>query len=179
MRRLATAIIWGVIVLSTGFSQSADAGSTDTSGLLHQSWFKDSNLDLGKDLADAKTEGKILAVLFEQRGCTYCQQMHEVNFQDRKIVDFLNANFSIVQLDFRGERDVISVAGERIAERKLAREYHVNGTPNVVFINQAGENVYRMPGYAEPGLFLAVFEYVKEKAYEHSSIQDWYKNRGS
>lgn len=166
-----------LVIIGSWLIQPSLARAGEDSGLLYQPWFKHSDFDLRKDLADAKAVGKTLAVLFEQRGCVYCQQMHDVNFKDDKIIKFITDNFSVVQLDFRGDREVIDISGERLPERILARQYQVNGTPNIVFFGKDGKNVFRMPGYAEPRIFMAVFEYVNEKAYEHSSIQTWFKNR--
>jgi len=146
-------------------------------GLYHPAWFKKSDLDLSKDLADATAKGKILALFFEQRGCSYCRRMHLENFAYPEIVDYVRAHFEAVQLDFRGGREVAHVTGETMTERELARRYQVNGTPNIVFLDGKGDMVFRMPGYAEPALFLVVFQYVKEKGYAQGSIQDWIKSR--
>ena len=45
-------------------------------GLFHQTWFKESFLDLREDFEEARAEGKRFAVVFEQRGCIYCIKMH-------------------------------------------------------------------------------------------------------
>ena len=177
MKNLLSSVSWLflIVTLSLGVhSGDASAGS----GLLTQPWFATTNLDLREDFSNARKQGKILAILFEQRGCSYCQQMHAVNFQSDEIVNFLVKNYHVIQLDYRGERQMIDLDGNATTEAELVRTFRVNGTPNVVFIDENMKFVYRMPGYAPPDLFLAVFQYVKEKAYDHSSIQIWYKSRG-
>jgi thioredoxin-related protein len=176
MKNLLSPVSWIILVLMVITSvqpYSASAGP----GLLTQPWFASSNLDLREDFGKARKQGKILALLFEQRGCSYCQQMHAVNFQSGEIVSFIKENYYVVQLDYRGERDVVDLDGNKTTEADMVRLFRVNGTPNVVFIDENRKFVYRMPGYAPPDLFLAVFQYVKEKGYEHSSIQNWYKER--
>ncbi len=157
--------------------QSLPAPVMGEDGLHKQPWFKKSDLDLRKDLADANRRGRILSLMFEQKGCSYCRRMHTENFAYREIVDYMTAHFETVQLDLRGQRLVTQIDGTPIEESKLARKYRVNGTPNVVFLGPDGETVFRMPGYAEPALFLAVYQYVKEKGYEQASIQEWIKSR--
>src|SRR4051794_21433869 len=45
-------------------------------GLYRQSWFHLSFLNLKEDFAEARASGKRFAILFEQRGCPYCAQLH-------------------------------------------------------------------------------------------------------
>jgi len=176
MKSGITAVVFLIMLASFGLTDRSSAGSD---GLLSQPWFKHSNLDLRKDLSEANADGKILAILFEQQGYVYCQQMYDVNFKEPEIVNFITGNFSVVQLDFRSHRSVTDTVGITSEERLLARTYQVNGTLNIVFIDETGKQVYRMPGYAPPALFLAVFEFVKEKAYRTSTIQAWYREHRS
>src|SRR6266851_1263952 len=61
-------------------------------GLFHQSWFHLSFLDLRQDFAEAKTAGKRFAVLFEQRGCPYCAEMHTKVLAQKYINDYVREN---------------------------------------------------------------------------------------
>ena len=49
-------------------------------GLYHQDWFVESFLDLREDLKEAADKGKHFAILWEQRGCPYCEKMHKSQF---------------------------------------------------------------------------------------------------
>jgi len=73
-------------------------------GLHKQAWFYDSFLEMGLDLEDAAAEGKGLIVIFEQRGCPYCRELHEVNFNIPEIVAYQSENYLTVQLNLRGDR---------------------------------------------------------------------------
>src|SRR2546430_2096083 len=67
----------------------------DEDGLYRQSWFNVSFLDLREDFAEAKAEGKRLAVIFEQKGCPYCMKMHTEVLAQRYINDYVRENFRI------------------------------------------------------------------------------------
>jgi len=64
-------------------------------GLYHQDWFVESFLNLKDDLTEAADEGKHFAILWEQRGCPYCRELHRVNFARPEIREYIKANFNI------------------------------------------------------------------------------------
>lgn len=48
-------------------------------GLHVQPWFLDTFRDVREDMQEAADAGKQVAILFEQKGCPYCREMHRVN----------------------------------------------------------------------------------------------------
>ncbi|MYG51452.1 MAG: thioredoxin, partial [Rhodospirillaceae bacterium] len=58
----------------------ADEVKVGGDGLYHQDWFLQSFLDLKEDLQEAADAGKRLVILWEQKGCPYCKELHHVNF---------------------------------------------------------------------------------------------------
>jgi len=142
-------------------------------GMPTQSWFKEGTSDLSKDLAEAGKDGKILAIVWEQLGCYYCKLMHEVNFQDHDIVEFVRDRFEFVQLDMRGSKVVKDLDGGTMIESKLSRKSRVTGTPTIQFMDMDGKEVFRMPGYAKPPLFLTVFKYVADEAYKSLTLREY------
>jgi len=139
-------------------------------GLHTQPFFVDSFLELADDRRDAIQAGKHFAVIFEQRGCPYCREMHAVNFEVPEIREYVSGNFALLQLDMWGSRQVTDFDGTAIEERQLARRWGVNFTPTIVFFGNEGEiatkgseaEVMRMPGYFKPFHFISMFEFVRE-----------------
>lgn len=182
-RRYLKAILTGVILtglaLAAPLSLAQAAADVDprmaAEGFHMQPWQKVTTLDLNKDLALAKAEGKILVLMWEQLGCVYCAEMHNVNFQIPRIADYIQKNFYVVQMNMWGERTFRDFDGEDMAEEELARRHRVNGTPTLEYRKSAGKEAFRMPGYADPPIFLGVFEYVATGEYETVSINDWFK----
>jgi thioredoxin-related protein len=156
-------------------------------GLHKQDWFLDSFLDLGDDHAETTAEGKHLAVLFEQRGCPYCRELHEVNLDNPAIRDAIVPKFNILQLDLWGSRAVTDFDGTEMEERKLGRAWQVNFTPTIVFFPRdvdlvAGKSgrdaeIARMPGYFKPFHFVSMFEFVDTEAYKVQSFQRFLQDK--
>jgi len=190
MKRLLT----GLFVLFLGFSFVSPATSSENKklpeaevneeGLHVQPWFHESFLDLREDMAEAKAAGKQLVIMWEQRGCPYCREMHMVNLRIPEIVDYIKANFVVIQLNLWGDKEVTDVDGEVTTEKKLSRKYRVQFTPTIQFFpadlptdsKKPGHDVevWRLLGYWKPFHFLNSFVYVKEKGYEtEPNFQRW------
>lgn len=173
-RRSFNKIIFSAPLLFTASGFSAGAAEVNDDGLHVQPWFMETFLDLAEDKAEVEAEGKHFAVLFEQRGCPYCREMHEVNFARDEISNYVQSNFGILQLNMWGSREVTDFDGEALEERDLARKWNVNFTPTIVFLRKGGTGtmpqieVLRMPGYFKPFHFVSMFEYVAEEKYQGS-----------
>lgn len=152
-------------------------------GLYKQPWFLESFLELPDDLQGAANLGKRFAIMWELRGCPYCRETHLVNFARADIEEYIKANFEILQLNIIGSRKVTDFDGAEISEKALAAKYGVRFTPTFQFFPESsaalGEKapdkreVARAPGYLLPDDFLAMFRYVREKAYETKSFRDY------
>lgn len=152
-------------------------------GLFHQPWFLNSFLVLTDDLAEAEAAGKRFAIIWEQRGCPYCRETHMVNLARPEINKYIRENFSVLQLNLWGSREVTDFDGETMEERALARKWGIMFTPTIMFIGEAKDNVagrsgkdaevVRMPGYFKPFHFISMFEYVREGAYRTTHFQKY------
>lgn len=175
---LAAAIAWA------GWPARTDAAAEPRlgdDGLHKQDWFLESFLDLAEDLAEATQAGKRLVVLWEQRGCPYCHDLHRINLADAKVVAYIRAHFVILQLNLWGDREVTDFDGEKLREKDFARKYRINFTPTLQFFPEtpdemkgkkgADAEVVRMPGYFRPFHFISMFEYVREKRYADQDFQ--------
>jgi thioredoxin-related protein len=152
-------------------------------GLHVQPWFLNSLLDLRDDLKEAAEQGKRLAILWEQRGCPYCREMHRVNLARPEIAEYVKTHFNVIQLNMWGDREVTDFDGQVLSEKKLAQKARVVFTPTIQFFpatlaetgGKAGAEaeVFRMPGYFKPFHFLSMFEYVYTKGYKEAPFQRW------
>lgn len=144
-------------------------------GHVPEPWFADTTLDLGKDLEAAAASGKYLALLWEREDCIYCDTLHAVNFQVPEIIDAGKASFHTVQMDLWGAREFTDFDGETLSEELLADKYKVRTTPTTLFFDRNAELVFRMPGYADPILHMAVYEFVAQEGFKTASLRDWIK----
>jgi thioredoxin-related protein len=164
----------------------ADGPMLTADGLYKEPWFLDSFLNLADDLEDAHKDGKRFVIMWELKGCPYCKETHFVNFAQPRIADFIKANFAVLQLNIIGSLPVTDFDGTQLSEKALAAKYGIRATPTFQFFGErAGplktlppqkREVARSPGYLLPDDFLAMFRYVRAKAYEKGSFRDFLKS---
>jgi len=190
--KLASAILVAVIVFGAGTVSAKQPLlpeiEPNEEGVFVQPWFLETFLDLREDIEEAKGQNKQLVILWEQRGCPYCREMHQVNLRMPEVVDYIKANFNVIQLNLWGDREVTDLDGEVTTEKKLARKYRVQFTPTLQFFPKglaAGHKkpghdteVWRLLGYWKPFHFLNSFVYVRDKGYESEpNFQRWLQRR--
>ena len=156
-------------------------------GLFTQDWFLETFFDLADDHKELSGKGKNLAVLFEQRGCPYCRELHRVNFAREEIRSYLQKHFGVIQLDLWGSREVTDFDGKAMEERALAKKWRVIFTPTMVFFprgagavkgNSGGASeIFRMPGYFKPFHFISMLEYVNDGHYRDMEFQRFLQGR--
>jgi thioredoxin-related protein len=152
-------------------SWSAEVGED---GLHKQDWFALTFRDVAEDIEAARDEGKRLVMIFEQRGCIYCAQMHEKILSDPEVSDFIKANFKVVQYNMFGDEEVTDLDGDVLTEKTAARKWGYVFTPTMVFLPEevpegktaAEAAVATMPGAFGKRTFLNMFKWVAEKGYE-------------
>jgi thioredoxin-related protein len=177
----------GVVLAGLLPRRAAAAPVLTEDGLYRQPWFLDSFLELGDDLDAAAKAGKRFAVMWELRGCPYCKETHLVNFARPEIADYVKPNFDILQLNVVGSRKVKDFDGKELGEKQIAAKYGVRFTPTIQFFPETSaglterppekREVARAAGYYRPDDFLAMFRFVREKAYETQGFRDWLKAR--
>lgn len=169
MRRLTAFLIF-----IFGFAVPVMAAQLGEDGLHKEPWFSQTFRDLKEDLAQANSEGKRLAIIFEQRGCSYCKEVHEKVLSDDEVRDFIKANYMMVQYNLHGDEEVIDLDGEALTEKTAARKWRVLFTPTIFFFPEqaeedkdlASQTVAVMPGAFSKGTFLDMFQWVHLKGYE-------------
>lgn len=171
------------------FSQALAAAEVGEDGLHKQAWFTITFRDIADDIAQAKAEGKRLAITFEQRGCIYCAQMHEKILSDPEVRDYIAENFMVVQYNMFGDEEVTDLDGETLTEKTAARKWGYVFTPTIVFLPEdapadepggktvADVAVATMPGAFGKWTFLNMFRWVNEKGYERDEHFQQYHAR--
>jgi len=168
--RCASTLLF-LIVFAMGGSLSASELGED--GLHKQDWFSITFKDVAEDISEAASEDKRLAIVFEQRGCIYCQQLHEELLSDPDISSYIREHFNVVQINLFGDEEVIDIDGEELAEKAAAKKWDVVFTPTILFMpdtvptaGDAGSTaVARIPGVFGKGTFLDMFRWIKQKGY--------------
>jgi len=166
-------IFLAIAIMLAGLA-TATAVEVGDDGLHKQPWFATTFRDIKEDMATAKAEGKRLALIFEQRGCIYCRQIHEQILTDPEVRDFVKANYMVVQYNLYGDEEVTDLDGETLTEKTAARKWRVTFTPTIYFLPEEADGnkdvgastVSVMPGAFRKGTFLDMFQWVHKKGYE-------------
>ncbi len=154
-------------------------------GLHLQPWFSDTFLDFAEDLEEAAAQGKHLLVLVEQKGCPYCRELHEVNFERQEITDYIQENYVAIQLNMWGSRMTTDFDGEEISEKELVNKWGVQFTPTTLIFdkeNAGADNFFeaegfRLPGYLKPFHYISSLEYVVDGAHRTQNFQRYIQNK--
>ncbi|MEJ8573039.1 thioredoxin family protein [Microbaculum marinum] len=170
----AVRVIAGLLAAGLLLALPAAASEIGDDGLHKEDWFSLTFKDVAEDLESARSQGKRLAIIFEQRGCIYCAKVHEEVFSDPQVRDYIKQHYEVVQYDLHGAAEVTDLDGEVLTEKQAARKWGVIFTPTVIFLPEeanAGESVGQAAVSVMPGAFgrhtsLHMYEWVAEKGYE-------------
>jgi thioredoxin-related protein len=116
-------------------------------------------------LADTqKRSGKPMIVLFEQKECAACDEMHLEAFPRPEVKDLL-ARFDVARIDMASREPVQTPGGKTLPGRDWARSIGVFYTPSFVFFDAKGKEVFRVEGYLRPFHLGSSLDYVASGAY--------------
>lgn len=170
------ALILGLVM--TGPLAAAELGDD---GLHKADWMRDTFKDLQEDFAEAESEGKRLLILVEQRGCIYCNEMHENTFSDPRVKAMLTDRYFPVQINLHGDTEIVDTDGEVLSEKAATRKWGVMFTPTMIFFptglddsQPAGaQAVAIMPGAFAPGTTFDLLTWVFEERYLDQTQEDF------
>ena len=178
-------VIAAVAMIACAAAVSAEEVPMGDDGLHKPAWFSLTFKDIAEDMEAAKSQGKRLALMFEQRGCIYCKEVHEVVLQDPEVRDYIKEHFMVVQYNLHGSEEVTDTDGEVLTEKGAARKWRLLFTPTILFmpedppegVDAATAAVAMMPGAFKKGTFLEMFVWVNDKGYEGDEDFQTYYNR--
>jgi len=129
--------------------------------LIDEPWLLPAPLRLADTL---KRNRKPLIVLFEQKECAACDEMHLEAFPRPEVKELLT-KFDIARIDMAAREVVQTPDGKTLPGRDWARLLGVFYTPSFVFFDAAGKEVFRIEGYLRPFHLSSSLEYVASGAY--------------
>jgi thioredoxin-related protein len=142
----------------------ASQAPTASSGQLHAEPFF---LPRPLRLADnRKGSWRPLLVIFEQKSCRPCDEMHRDAFSRESLVLALS-NFDIAQVDMRSRDKLQTPDGRELPARQWAAELGVQYAPSLVFFDSRGREIFRSEAYLKSFHLQAVLDYVVTGAWQH------------
>ena len=124
-----------------------------------------------------RASGKPLAVLFEQRHCAACDELHARGLRDPAVRDLIG-KFDVARLELFGTARVIAPGGKILTEEEWGRALGVAYTPSLVFFDAGGKEIFRLEAYVQPFHLASGLDYVASGAYRRQpSFQRFVQQR--
>lgn len=119
------------------------------------------------EMTDFKGYAKPLAVIFEDKDCTDCDEFHAKVLNHAEVQPEL-AKLKIVRLDTYSASPIVDIDGRKTTPREWARRLKLVYRPGVVFFNEGQERM-RMDGMLYHFHFKELLHYVSGKYYRQYS----------
>ncbi len=139
----------------------------------HPEWFKESFLDIADDVDEATEAGKHVILFMHLNGCPYCYRMTEENFKQAPYVNFIKDNFDVIQINIKGDREIVFDENTSVTEKELGKLLKVRYTPTIIFLNSDNKTVLRLNGYRSVRDFEYALRYVQGQAYRTTSLSQY------
>jgi thioredoxin-related protein len=128
-------------------------------------------------LRKALKKGKSLMVMFEQKQCAACDELHTDILQRDESKSLLKS-FEIAVLDMWDESAIIKPDGKRTRISQWAKDLDVQYAPSMVFFDADGNEVFRIEALLKSFHVQSVLDYVAQKGYlEQANFQRWIDDR--
>jgi len=132
------------------------------SGKLHdQPFFLKPPLDLDRS---RKRASRPLAVLFEQKQCAACDELHLQGFKDPAARELVG-RFDVARLELFGTEKLTTPQGKSLTAEQWGRELKIAYTPTLAFFDAKGKEVFRIEAYLKPFHLASSLDYVASGAY--------------
>ncbi|MDH5517206.1 MAG: thioredoxin fold domain-containing protein [Gammaproteobacteria bacterium] len=152
----------------------AEVTPVKSAGKLHKSL---ETVDQPYQFRQALKKGKPLVVMFEQKQCPACDELHLdtlMRDQSKKLLK----PFEIAVVDMWSDESIIKPDGGRSKMSSWAKELDIQYAPSLVFFDRDGKDVFRIEGYLKSFHVQSVLDYVAQQAYiKHSNFQRWIDQR--
>jgi len=123
------------------------------------------NIKDPKNLQQALSSEKPLLVMFEQKQCAACDELHNDMLSRAEGKQQLS-RFNVTLLDMWSKEKIVTPDGKTIKIRDWVKQLDVKYAPSMVYFNGKGEEVFRTDAYLKSFHVQSVMDYVASGAYK-------------
>jgi thioredoxin-related protein len=124
-----------------------------------------------------RPKGKPLAVLFEQRACKACDELHGDLLKRENIVTALT-NLDVARVDLRSQERLQTPDGRELPMARWAAELGIQYAPAWVFFDASGTEVFRAEAWLKAFHLHGIIDYVATGAWRwQPSFQRFLQHR--
>lgn len=145
----------GVIIVASLLSLFSCYSTSRTPTKKELNW-----LSYSEGVEKAKKEKMPTLVFFNADWCYWCRKMIREFNKDKRIMNYLDKNFSLILVDVDEERNLVI-------------KYKVVGVPTLWFLKPDGEKISPLNEYPGEDNFLDILKYVKEEHYKKLTFQEY------
>lgn len=121
----------------------------------------------------AAASNKPLAVIFEQRHCHACDQLHSEPLNNEITKQWLKG-FELRQLDAWSDTPVITPDGQRLSAREWAERLGIHYMPTTVFFDQRGGEILRIDSVVKLYRMRSMLSFILTDGYKNfKTFQHW------
>lgn len=110
--------------------------------------------------------------------CSWCKKMDSEVYTDKGVTKLLQEHFILVKLDAESDSSM-TYQGRIFTEAKFAQDFGVTGYPTTLFLDQNGNAITTVPGYAPPERFATILDFIGENYYKSVSFEEYAKSHSS
>lgn len=118
-----------------------------------------------KDLQMSSDKEKKLLVMFEQKKCASCDELHLDILKRKESLEQLS-RFDVVVLDMWSSDKIVTPKGESLPVRDWAKKLNVQYAPSLLFFDNKGDEVFRSDAYLKAFHTQSIMDYVASDAYK-------------
>lgn len=117
------------------------------------------------NLRAALTDNRHMLVMFEQKQCNTCDELH-LDILQRPESKKQLARLDVAVLDMWSEQTLTRPDGKQSSIKDWAKELGIHYAPSMVYFNAKGEEVFRSDAYLKSFHVQSVMDYVASGAYK-------------
>ena len=118
-----------------------------------------------------------IAIYFEQKQCSQCDNFHQRILTDPPTRD-LAKGFHTVQLDMWSDQEIVTPAGKSTTARVWAEKLGISYAPSIVLFDRNGEEAMRVDAFLKTFHVQSVFDYVLTESHKQEpNFQRWISAR--
>ena len=97
------------------------------------------------------------------------------SFSGKGEVAWVKNRFDVIDLNKRGDREVVFNASLTASEKEISAALNVRSTPAIIFLNGENQVVMRSDGYRTQKDMQRIFKYVDSKSYLKENLATFIK----
>ncbi len=116
----------------------------------------------------SKQSEKYRLVMFEQKQCAECDELHDDVLARKESIEQLN-KFDVSVLDMWSDEKITQPDGKQSSIKDWAKKLNIQYAPSMVYFDPQGKEVFRSDAYLKSFHIQSIMDYVSSSAYKKQS----------